>query len=149
MKKFEDAYLNDASHATTTPQLPVFEKSLSELILIFQEVVSAYTYRGMMLWPIKIRDKKILENAHSILFSNIANMRILISQRLDLFYGGTFDKMVENYDIGGIYRTQSLLRHVEVFKNSNMENETNKLINSFWNIHRECCQQAFPEALIY
>jgi hypothetical protein len=76
-------------------------------------------------------------------------MRKLISQRLILFRGGTFDKMLENYDTGGIYRTQSLLRHVEIFKKSKMEKETNELINNFWDIHKECNKQAFPEPLIY
>jgi hypothetical protein len=148
IKKFEEAYLYDSTHPTT-PQLPVFENSLSELVLIFHEVISTYTYRGIILWPVQIRGKKILEKAHLIIFSNIATMRKLIWQRLSVFYGGTFDKMLENYNTAGIYRTQSLLRHIEVFKNSNMENESKELIIAYWNIHKECSKQAFPEASIY
>jgi len=57
--------------------------------------------------------------------------------------------MLENYNTGGIYRTQSLLRHVEIFKNSNIEKEAKELIIAYWNIHKECSKRAFPEPLIY
>jgi hypothetical protein len=58
IKKFEAAYLYDASQPAAISQLQVFENSLSELILIFHEVISTYTYRGMILWPVQIRRKK-------------------------------------------------------------------------------------------
>lgn len=90
-----------------------------------------------------------MKKAHSILFAKIADMRIIIFQILGCFYDGEFDKIFQDYAIRSIYRTKNLSKHMEVFKNSGMEKESEELINAFWNIHRECAQQAFPEAYIY
>ncbi len=135
--------------STSTPQLPAVRSSLLELFSIFCELFSTSTYRGMIVWPIKIKNKNILKKAHSILFAKLADMRIIISQILGPFYDGEFDRIFQDYAIRSIYRTKSLSKHVEVFKNSGMEKESEELINALWNIHRECIQQAFPEAYIY
>lgn len=103
----------------------------------------------MILWPIKIKDKDILKKAYSMLFSKIADIRVIISQVLGPFYGGDFDKIFHDYAINSIYRTKSLLNHAKVFKNSDVEKEGEGLNSAFWNIHKECAQQAFPEAHLY
>jgi hypothetical protein len=148
-EKFEAANLSDRLKFRSTPQLPAVRSSLLELISIFHEVLSTYTYRSIIVWPIKIKDKNILNKAYSILFAKIADIRVIISQTLEFFYGGQFDKIFENYATSLIYRTRGLLNHVKVFKNSDMEKESEELTDAFWNIHKECAQQAFPEAQIY
>jgi hypothetical protein len=148
-EKFEVVSLSDMLHPTATPQLPVVRSSLLELISIFHEVLSTYTYRSIIVWPIKIKDKDILNKVYSILFAKIAHIRVMVSQTLEFFYGGEFNKIFEDYAAISIYRTKSLLNHVKVFKNSDMGKESKELTDAFWNIHKECVQQAFPEAQIY
>jgi hypothetical protein len=148
-EKFEAANLSDMLESKSTPQLPAVKRSLFELISIFHEILATYTYRSMILWPIKIKDKNILNKAYSILFAKIADIRVIVSQALEFFYGGEFNKIFEEYAVSSIYRTKGLLNHVRVFKNSDMEKESEELTDAFWNIHKECAQQAFPEAHIY
>jgi hypothetical protein len=59
------------------------------------------------------------------------------------------DKQFENHAMDRMYMTRSLLKHKDIFENSNMEKESEELMHSIWNIHKECIQDAFPEPLIY
>jgi hypothetical protein len=103
----------------------------------------------MILWPKIIEDRDTLNKVYSILFSKIVNMRLLIAQRFGPFYGGTFDKIFDNYAMSMVYMTRKLLKHVDTFRNSSMVNESQELMDAFWNIYKECMQQAFPELFIY
>jgi hypothetical protein len=156
LEKFEAARLSDQLHTSSQNvkryklQLPAIKNSLLELLYLFHEVVATYMFRSMVIWPTKIKDRNKLNKAYSMVFTKIANIRVLISQRLGSFYGGTFNKVFEDYTMTGMYsNTARLLRHVDVFKLSGMKKESEQLIDAFWDIHKECILLAFPEASIY
>jgi hypothetical protein len=156
LEKFEAANLSDQLHTSSqnvkryTLQLPAIKNSLLELLYLFHEVVATYMFRSMVIWPTKIKDRNKLNKAYSMVFTKIANIRVLISQRLGSFYGGTFNKVFEDYTMTGMYsNTARLLRHVDVFKLLGMKKDSEQLIDAFWDIHKECIRLAFPEASIY
>lgn len=102
-----------------------------------------------MLWPKRIEDKNTLSKAHSILFSKIASIRILIAQAFEDSYSKKLLEKFENIAMDRTYMTQSLLKHKHIFKKANVEEESEELMDSIWNIHKECMPDAFPEPLIY
>ena len=116
-----------------------------ELLDIFHEIMIAYIIRSMILWPKKIENRNMLNKVYSILFSKIANIRILIAQKLDPYS----DNQFEDYATSRMHMTRSLLKHKDIFKDLNMELDSEKLMDSIWNIHEECIREAFPEPLIY
>lgn len=82
IEKFEAVYLSDLSPSASKPQLTAITSSLFQLVSMFYELISTYIYRSLIVWPIKIKDKKILNEVFSILFTKIANMRVIIHQIL-------------------------------------------------------------------
>ena len=51
------------------------EKLLLELLQIFNEIINAYMLRCLILWPEKIKDKRVLDKLNSIVFGKIMDMR--------------------------------------------------------------------------
>jgi hypothetical protein len=157
LEKFEAANLSDQLHASSEninkrykPQLPAIKNSLVQLLYLFHEVLATYLFRSMIIWPTKIKDRNKLNKTYSMAFTKLANIRLLISQRLASFYGGVFNEVFEDYAMTGMYSsTASLLKHVDVFKLLGMEKDSEQLIDAFWDVHKECVQLAFPEAFIY
>jgi len=130
-------------------QLQPINKALDELLDIFYEIMIAYVIRSVILWPKKIENGNILNKAYSILFSKIASIRTLIAQAFEDSYSKNLLNKFENIAMSRTYMTQSLLNHKGIFKNANMEKESDELMDSIWNIHKECIQDVFPEPLIY
>ena len=48
-----------------------------------------------------------------------------------------------------LYAMENFAKHVKVFKDSNMEKESEPLLNSIWNVYDECKESAFPEPRLY
>jgi hypothetical protein len=155
IEKFDNAHSNqlyattkDAKEKYTAQLLPI-KKALDELLDIFYEIMIAYVIRSIIAWPKKIENRNILNKAYSILFSKIANIRILFAQGFEDSYSKILLEKFENIAMSRMYMTQSLLNHKDIFKNANMEKESEELMDSIWNIQKECIQHAFPEPLIY
>ena len=155
IEKFDKAH-SDQLYATTkndkekyAVQLQPIKKALVELLDIFHEMMIAYVLRSMILWPKKIQNRNIRNKAYSMLFSKIANIRILIAQGFEDSYSKILLENFENITMSRMYMTRSLLKHIEIFKGLNMEKESEELMDSIWNIHKECIDDAFPEPLIY
>ncbi|MFZ0511692.1 MAG: hypothetical protein WAM14_08810, partial [Candidatus Nitrosopolaris sp.] len=155
IEKFNNAH-SDQLYATTkndkekyAVQLQPIKKALDELLYIFYEIMIAYVIRSMILWPKKIENRDTLNKAYSMLFSRIANIRILIAQAFEDSYSKISLEKFENITMSRMYMTRSLLKHIDIFKGLNMEKESEELMDSIWNIHKECIDDAFPEPLIY
>jgi len=130
-------------------QLLPIQRALNELLYIFDEIMIAYVMRSMILWPKNIENRNILNKAYSILFSKIANISIFIAQAFEHSYSKILLGKFENITMSRTYMTQKLLKYKDIFKNANMEKESEKLMDSIWKIHRECILDAFPEPSIY
>lgn len=102
-----------------------------------------------MLWPNEIKDKHVLAELYNKVFTKIADMRRMMYQALSSFHGGQFNQRFTNYAMNKIYATDNLLKHINVFKNSGLEKEIEPLLDSTWNIYKECIDRAFPEPLMY
>jgi hypothetical protein len=155
IEKFDNAH-SDQLYATTkndeqkyAAQLLPMKKAVMQLLDIFYEIMIAYVIRSMILWPNKIENRNILNKAYSLLFSKIADIRILIAQRFEESYSKILLEKFENITMSKTYMTRSLLKYIDIFKGLHMEKESEELMDSIWNIHKECIDDAFPEPLIY
>jgi hypothetical protein len=155
IEKFDNAH-SDQLYASTkndkekyAVQLQPIKKALDELLDIFYEIMVAYLIRSMILWPKKIENRNILNKAYSMLFSKIASIRVLIAQAFKDSYSKILHEKFENITMSRMYMTRSLLKHIDIFKGLNMEKESEELMESIWNILKECKDDAFPEPLIY
>ena len=113
------------------------EKLLLELLQIFNEIINAYMLRCLILWPEKIKDKRVLDKLNSIVFGKIMDMRRVLQQSLRSIHGEQFNSYFIRYALKHPHATKNLYKHQRTFQNLGFEKESKSLIFMMWNILQE------------
>jgi hypothetical protein len=149
--KFIDGVLD--THPNSDGKEPIHLKaakeSLVQLLDIFYETINVSMLRSTILWPQKIKDKKILYALNSIVFNKITDMRKVLNQALRSFHSGQFNSDFVNYAMANAYATRTLLKYHRTFKNSGFEDESKPLMDSIWGLYEEIKDWVFPEPSMY
>ena len=116
---------------------------------IFYEIVNVYLLRSVILWPKKVQDKDVLKKLYSIVYTKIADISLRLSEVLKLHSALDYSPLFYTNTWRNVYATENFAKHVKLFKDSNMEKESELLLNSIWNVYDECKESAFPEPRLY
>jgi len=116
---------------------------------IFYEIVNVYLLRSVILWPKKVQDKDVLKKLYSIVYTKIADISLRLSEMLKLHPALDYNPLIYTNAWRNVYATENFAKHVKLFKDSNMEKESEPLLNSIWNVYDECKESAFPESRLY
>jgi hypothetical protein len=122
--------------------------SLMQCINVLDRISTLYLIYATTEWPKKIVDKEDLRSLFSVAFDKLASLRLHVSNTLKQ----TFES---NSQMGNLpilreaYATDLLELSVERFNAANLQKESEPLISSLWNIHKDIMGYAFPEPRLY
>ena len=122
---------------------------LWEASSIFYEIVNVYLLRSVILWPKKVQDKDVQKKLYSIVYTKIADISLRLSEVLKLHPALDYNPLIYTNAWRNVYATENFAKHMKLFKDSNMEKESEPLLNSIWNVYDECKESAFPEPRLY
>jgi hypothetical protein len=123
---------------------------LYNMLKVFFSMVDAYLCRFLLIWSLRISDKKVLQQLYSMVFSRIADMQTHISEILKSL--GLEIKVIETNIIvlirhrfrpnHGLGPLESFLQD---FKEIGKEKEIEPVIDSLWNIIGDLQPHIYPE----
>jgi hypothetical protein len=122
---------------------------LNELLDIFYETMNVYTNYSPIRWSKAIQNKDELEELFSAVFIKIAKMRIRLSDAIASFRSHDFRPLVEQHISSNIYASQKLIKHVDILNDSDVDKDSELLLECLWKIYDACYEYAFPEPSLY
>ena len=121
------------------------DQLLSNPLSIFYRMVDSYLFRSIMVWPIQMQDKIILNKLYEIVFMKIANMlkRIVEIDEEDI---APLLKSQNEYTItkrlGG---AASLMEYRILFTKYGMQQDIEAVIDSLWKMDKDIQQYVYKE----
>ena len=123
--------------------------SLIQCINILDRISTLYLIYATTEWPKKIVDKEDLRSLFSFAFDKLASLRLHLSNTLRQTFSESYSQMGNLPILREAYATDLLELSVERFNTANLQKESEPLISSIWNIHKDIMWHAFPESRLY
>jgi len=123
--------------------------SLLQCINILDRVSNAYTACAVIVWPKRMQDEEDLRRLFSFVFNRLASLRFYVSNTLRQAISDTYSEIGNLPILRETYATDLLEQSVKRFNNANLHKESEPLIASIWNIHKDIAWWAFPEPRLY
>jgi hypothetical protein len=123
--------------------------SLIQCINVLDRISTLYLIYATTEWPKKIVDKEDLRSLFSLAFDKLASLRLHVSNTLKKTFSESNSQMGNLPILREAYATDLLELSVERFNAANLQKESEPLISSLWNIHKDIMWYAFPEPRLY
>ena len=125
------------------------DQLLSNPLSIFYRMVDSYLFRSIMVWPVQIQDKIILNKLYEMVFIKIANMLKKIAEIDEADISPLLTSRNEytiTKRLGGV---ASLIEYHTLFTKYGMQQDIEAVIDSLWKIDKDIQQYAYKEPKAY
>jgi Fe2+ or Zn2+ uptake regulation protein len=112
-----------------------------ECIRVFRQLLQAYIIRSTSIWPFEIKDRKKLDQMNSILFHELVDIQLKMSNIISETSLLDASQPIRSDIVRVMYETlggwDDLEQTLKYFKNFGLEKEAEPVVNSLWNIRNE------------
>lgn len=121
------------------------DQLLSTPLSIFYRMVDSYLFRSIMIWPIQIHDKVVLNKLYEMVFMKIANMLKKIAEIDEQDISPLLTSRNEYTITKRLGGAASLMKYRILFTKYGMQHDIEAVIDSLWKIDTDIQQYIYKE----